>query len=135
MSYSKNQVRCLEAVFLSSPYPDSQAFEILAEELGLPEKKLKIWFQNKRARSKRRQSDQCRSPIPTVHHHPYLLPAASMLPAAFPSYQYIMPGVMMTQQGLMMTPSPEMQMMQHSVFSFPTSGSPTMASAHAQFSS
>lgn len=46
MSYSKNQVRCLEAVFLSSPYPDSQAFEILAEELGLPEKKLKVSLQH-----------------------------------------------------------------------------------------
>ncbi|XP_067684078.1 paired box protein 3 homolog [Haliotis asinina] len=132
MYYSSKQVRCLEAVFLCSPYPDSQAYEILAEELGLPEKKLKIWFQNKRARSKRRQSDQHRTQIPSLQPQPYMLPSATMMPTAFPSYQYMMPVMMMTQQGLMMTQPPGMQLMQPPVFSIPASGSPTVVTAHTQ---
>ncbi|ESP01743.1 hypothetical protein LOTGIDRAFT_70438, partial [Lottia gigantea] len=49
-NYSPQQVRSLEKIFLDTPYPESEVMEQLSRDLDIPEKNLKIWFQNKRAR-------------------------------------------------------------------------------------
>ncbi|ESO93602.1 hypothetical protein LOTGIDRAFT_70713, partial [Lottia gigantea] len=52
-NYTPEQVRGLEKVFLETPYPEPEAMEKLSKELEIPEQKLKVWFQNKRARWRR----------------------------------------------------------------------------------
>nr|ALR88650.1 homeobox protein aprd5-like mw [Saccoglossus kowalevskii] len=62
------QVTALEEVFERTHYPDQDLLEWLAEKLEIPEPKVKVWFQNKRARWKKRTENDlyendC-SPVP-----------------------------------------------------------------------
>ncbi|KAL5015422.1 hypothetical protein ScPMuIL_009692 [Solemya velum] len=52
--YTLQQLNTLEKVFMANPYPDTDEVERLAGEIGVRERKIKIWFQNKRARWRRR---------------------------------------------------------------------------------
>ncbi|XP_041349479.1 mucin-5AC-like [Gigantopelta aegis] len=63
-NYTPAQVRSLERVFLDTPYPESQVMEDLSKNLNIPEQKLKVWFQNKRARWRRRVQE---NKVPPVH--------------------------------------------------------------------
>ncbi|XP_037672057.1 double homeobox protein B-like [Choloepus didactylus] len=51
--YKKNQVATLQAWFQKDPYPDTAARERLAEEIGVLEKNVWIWFKNCRQMQRR----------------------------------------------------------------------------------
>ncbi|KAM6443714.1 paired box protein Pax-6-like isoform 1-T1 [Liasis olivaceus] len=48
--YSKEQVEHLTKAFEAHPYPGYEARERLARQIGIPEPRIHVWFQNRRAR-------------------------------------------------------------------------------------
>ncbi|ETE69018.1 Homeobox protein prophet of Pit-1, partial [Ophiophagus hannah] len=48
--YTKEQVARLTEAFEAHPYPGYEARERLAHQLGIPEARIHVWFQNRRAR-------------------------------------------------------------------------------------
>ncbi|XP_046544506.1 homeobox protein prophet of Pit-1-like [Haliotis rubra] len=51
--FSDTALDRLEAVFGENPYPDINLREQLAEEAGVTEARIQVWFQNRRSRSRR----------------------------------------------------------------------------------
>ncbi|KAM9756421.1 double homeobox protein A-like [Dama dama] len=49
-SYSSSQLQTLKNAFTENPYPGIDSREQLAEEIGVPESRVQIWFQNRRSR-------------------------------------------------------------------------------------
>ncbi|XP_067685351.1 homeobox protein vent1-like [Haliotis asinina] len=74
-NYTPMQVRQLEKIFLETPYPEHEVYEQLSKDLSIPEPRLKVWFQNKRARCKRRAEDKI------AYNPPYPFP---VMPIGFP---------------------------------------------------
>lgn len=72
-SYTREQTQKLIRAFEENPYPDFQMYENLANDLGIPENKLKIWFQNRRARSRRKTSAN-------TFYQPTMNPSSMRLP-------------------------------------------------------
>ncbi|XP_048252666.1 paired mesoderm homeobox protein 2-like [Haliotis rufescens] len=85
-SYSQRQVRVMEKAFSESRYPDYEVFETMSAELDIPVKKLKVWFQNKRARSRSRvpSPDTLTSIMSSTPAYGYMAPY-SMMPFPYPS--------------------------------------------------
>lgn len=105
-NYSPKQIRALEKIFMETPYPDADVMEQLSREYGIPEKNLKIWFQNKRARWRKRVRENkpvMQQPVyPQYSHHvkPYIpdfmmSPSAMMSSSTLPSHApAVMPSMM-----------------------------------------
>ncbi|XP_043931711.1 homeobox protein OTX2-like [Protopterus annectens] len=60
-NYTNRQKEVLEEVFAVSKYPGIQMRETLAQALGLPESRILVWFQNRRAKHNRTCKVSCRS--------------------------------------------------------------------------
>ncbi|CAL8299410.1 unnamed protein product [Merluccius merluccius] len=50
-SFSKGHVELLRATFETDPYPGISLRESLSQTTGLPESRIQVWFQNRRART------------------------------------------------------------------------------------
>ncbi|KAL4226549.1 Homeodomain [Mactra antiquata] len=88
-NYTNDQVQALLKIFHENPYPDSEMMENIGKDLGIPENKIKIWFQNKRARWRRRVSENM-----NTYPQPFLPVPAMMSPVA--PYGFMPPSHMMT---------------------------------------
>ncbi|XP_012331731.2 rhox homeobox family member 1 [Aotus nancymaae] len=53
--FTRLQVQELESVFEFTQYPDVPTRRELADAIGVPENKVRVWFKNKRARCRRQQ--------------------------------------------------------------------------------
>ncbi|XP_067652524.1 retinal homeobox protein Rx2-like [Haliotis asinina] len=100
-NYSEKQVRRLKQVFLENKYPDIELYEDLSRELNIPVQRLKVWFQNRRARNKR-ASDSRIMAFP-----PHQQNMAAMLSSA-PGYGFMPP---MMHQPLYQYPAHHVPMM------------------------
>ncbi|XP_011835032.1 PREDICTED: double homeobox protein A [Mandrillus leucophaeus] len=49
-TYSTSQLHTLIKAFVKNPYPGIDSREELAKEIGVPESRVQIWFQNRRSR-------------------------------------------------------------------------------------
>ncbi|XP_071091363.1 segmentation polarity homeobox protein engrailed-like [Haliotis cracherodii] len=100
-NYTKNQVRRLKQVFLENKYPDVEFYEDLSQELDIPVQRLKVWFQNRRARNKRASDSRI------MNYSLHQQNMAAMLSSA-QGYGYLSP---MMHQSVNQYPVPHVPMM------------------------
>ncbi|XP_066279917.1 paired box protein Pax-6-like [Branchiostoma lanceolatum] len=65
INFSAQQLSTLEAMFAQNRYPDADTRDRLAQSLGVAESRVIVWFQNKRARSRRQDKGRVVQPTPS----------------------------------------------------------------------
>ena len=83
-TFSIAQLVLLENTFLNTQYPDSITREKLASETGVSEARIQIWFQNRRAKSRRRSTIATDSVMSTSSsNYPMTLEQLTLISMAF----------------------------------------------------
>ena len=81
--FTKEQIRCLEEKFIQRPYIHKTQRLKFAEELKIPEETVRIWFQNRRTKSKKEKMTRpclCSDPVATASSQFNLLQTAPLIP-------------------------------------------------------
>ncbi|CAL9687334.1 unnamed protein product [Knipowitschia caucasica] len=111
-SFSKDHVELLKATFKTDPYPGISLRESLSQSTGLPESRIQVWFQNRRARTlkckgAKKSLWQPDSPVQVQVPDSHLTPN---LPAARPHHPSPVPPSQLHQGGapqpLLLHPTP-----------------------------
>lgn len=94
-SFSKEHVELLKTTFETDPYPGISLRENLSQTTGLPESRIQVWFQNRRARTLKCKGAKkalwlSDSPVHDALHTPHITkrgPVASQgPPPSYPSF-------------------------------------------------
>ncbi|OCT77535.1 homeobox protein Mix.1-like [Xenopus laevis] len=94
--YSQNKLDVLEQFFQTNMYPDIHHREELAKRIYIPESRVQVWFQNRRAKERRDKARLNPSPAEGVCYPSVRLPNRRTYPSNPP------PNVSVTQQHLVL---------------------------------
>lgn len=72
--FTPSQLNALETSYKHSTYLSSEEADKLAEKLDLTSTRVKIWFQNRRARERREKRDRGEAPDLTLSSSPHSSP-------------------------------------------------------------
>ncbi|XP_019621024.1 PREDICTED: paired box protein Pax-6-like [Branchiostoma belcheri] len=101
-TFKYHQVSALEQVFAMTHYPDNDTLDWLTTTLQIPEAKIKVWFQNKRARWKKQRVSEfgaIHPGVPGAQAHymmtdpwaPHIIPKGAPPSVPKPPIQYSAP--------------------------------------------
>jgi hypothetical protein len=76
--FSFDELQLLESIFFNNPCPTQDNIQNIAHQLKAPRKNITTWFQNRRAKSKRKEKDLLLSQNDVGFTYPWLDPSFFM---------------------------------------------------------